>query len=526
MKTAGFVREFRGYAACAAVVAAITGLVAVVREFADVQNVSMLYLLAVLAAAVAFGSREAIATSIASMLAYNFFFVDPLHHLTVSDDEEWVGLFLLLATGIATGQLTAALRQRAREAERREREAVVLYDVVRLMAEPELERALTAVAERLRTELALSAVTISFGRQGAVRVQADTGDPESIALAQNALMQSGRVLSTGAPPTGASRGQPGRWIKVMSPVPGLRRSDRLRRVPINYRGEEAGAIALVAQPGATTFAREEDRVLSVVAGQLGQTLERLNLQREANEAEALRRTDELRTALMNAVSHDLRTPLSSIIASAGSLLQNDVQWTDDDRREFLEAIDEEAQRLNRLVGNLLDLSRIEAGTIHPEKAWYDLGSLINEVAGRFRYLAVSHRLTIAVPDDLPPVEFDYVEIDQVLTNLIENAIKYTPAAAEIAVSAHVSDNTVRIEVADSGPGIPDDALPRLFEAFYRAPSRGPRPQGSGLGLAVARGLVEAHDGRIWAENRAEGGARFVFTLPLGDARPARTERTA
>jgi two-component system sensor histidine kinase KdpD len=312
----------------------------------------------------------------------------------------------------------------------------------------------------------------------------------------------------------------------MSPVAGLRRSDRLRRVPITLRGEEIGALVLVALPGASAFAREEDRVLSVVAGQLGQTFERLSLQREANEAEALRRTDELRTALMHAVSHDLRTPLSSIIASAGSLLQEDVQWSNEDRRGFLEAIDEEAQRLNRLVGNLLDLSRIEAGSIRPEKAWYDLGSLVHEVVGRLRYLAASHHLVVEVPDDLPPIEFDYVEIDQVLTNLIENAIKYTPPGSDILVSCSRSDRSVRIDVADNGSGIPEEALPRLFEAFYRVPATSARPRGSGLGLAVARGLVEAHGGRIWAENRAEGGARFVFTLPLDDVRPIRSERTA
>jgi two-component system sensor histidine kinase KdpD len=478
-----------------------------------VANISMLYLLAVLATAVLYGTWPAIVASVAAFLCFDFFFVDPQYTFTVSDSEEWVGLGLLLATGIVTGRLAAELRDRAREAERREREAVVLYDVVRLMAEPDLQRALTSVAERLRTELDLAAVTISFGREQTLRAQADTGEPESLALTRDALGLSDMVLASGAGPTGARRSQTGRWIKVVPPARGARRSDRVRRVPIVLRGHEVGTVVLVARIGAAPFLRQQDRLLLVVANQLGLTLERLQLQREANESEVLRRTDELRTALMNAVSHDLRTPLASIIASAGSLLQSDVQWTESERREFLGAIDQEAQRLNRLVGNLLDLSRIEAGSLRPEMGWYDLGSLVEEVVGRLRFLTAAHNVTLDLPPDLPPIRFDYVEIDQVLTNLLENAIKYTPPGTQITVSVSRPDDLVRVDVTDNGPGIPRQALPRLFDAFYRGWSD-QRPQGSGLGLAVAKGLVEAHGGQIWAENRPEGGARFVFTLPL------------
>jgi two-component system sensor histidine kinase KdpD len=213
------------------------------------------------------------------------------------------------------------------------------------------------------------------------------------------------------------------------------------------------------------------------------------------------------------VSHDLRTPLSSIIASAGSLLQRDIDWTEDEEREFAQAILSESERLNRLVGNLLDLSRIEAGSLRPEKGWYDLRSLVQEVVGRLSNVTGAHKLVLDIPEDLPPVYFDYVEIDQVLSNLIENAVKYTPPGTEILVTAKADRDEVVVEVADTGPGIPLDALPRLFDAFYRASPKG-GARGSGLGLAVAKGLVEAHGGRITAENRPAGGARFVFTLPI------------
>jgi two-component system sensor histidine kinase KdpD len=285
-------------------------------------------------------------------------------------------------------------------------------------------------------------------------------------------------------------------------------------VAVGLNKQRVGTIVMVRRADSIDFTESDDRLVSALARQLGFALERLRLQREATEAEILRRTDELRTALMNAVSHDLRTPLASIIASAGSLRQRDIQWSEDDRVEFATAIENEAERLNRLVGNLLDLSRIEAGSLRPEKGWYDIGALIREVVGRLRPLAASHRLSLDLLADLPPVHLDYVEIDQVVSNLIENAIKYTPEGSEIGISAHQADGAVQIEVSDTGPGIPSDAIPHLFDAFYRAPGRESTASGSGLGLAVAKGLVEAHGGSIRAANRPEGGASFAFTLPI------------
>ncbi|TMB69284.1 MAG: DUF4118 domain-containing protein [Chloroflexi bacterium] len=520
-----------GYLCAIALTALVTGAVALIRVVADVGNASMLYLLAVMASAVLFGRGPAILASVAAFLAFNFFFVEPNYTLSVTSNDEVVALFLLLIAGIITGQLTAQLRQRADEARAREREAVVLYDVVRLMADTELERALTAVAERIRVELELSAVVIAFGKESPIRVQADTGDGEAIALAREAMGSAEMVLGGGQAPTATQRGQPGRWIRVVPPTAraiARLRNDRVRSVPVNLRGQPVGSIILVPKPGAHKIGPADDRLLSAIGHQLGVALERLSLQREATEAEVLRKTDELRKALLNAVSHDLRTPLSSIMASAGSLRQQDVSWTEDQRGEFAEAIENEAQRLNRLVGNLLDLSRIEAGSIRPEKSWYDLGSLINEVAGRLHAATAGHKLIIDVPDGLPPVLFDYVEIDQVVSNLIENAVKYTPQGTEICVSARTAGDEVEVEVADSGPGIPEGAMPRLFDAFYRASDSG-GAKGSGLGLAVAKGLVEAHGGRIRVANREGRGARFLFTLPLHATEfepPAKTKETA
>ena len=506
-----------GYVVALALTGLVTGAIWIIDQVADVANISMLYLLAVMASAIFFGSGPAIVASIAAFFAFDFFFIEPRHRLNVSEAEEWVALGLLLVTGVITGQLAAALRNRAREARRREREAVVLYDVVRLMMGSDLRESLAAVAERLRQELALAVVVIGFHGGTAAGLWAEAGEQEALGLARASGMTPKSMLGGGAGPTSQHRGSPGRWIRVLPPhIPGQPRqaSDRLREVPVRLGDETVGLISLVRHPQAAPFTAADDRLLSAVGNQLATATERTRLREEAAESEILRRTDELKTALLNTVSHDLRTPLSAIIASAGSLLQQDVQWTEDERRDFAKAIEEEGERLNRLVGNLLDLSRIQAGSLAPQRGWYDLGALVDDVLGRLRFVSSRHRLVVSVEEELPPVFLDYVFIDEVLANLIENAAKYTPPGSEIDIRATRDNDKVRVEVADTGPGIPPEALPRLFDPFYRVHREGQMARGTGLGLAVAKGLVEAHAGHIRAENREGGGASFVFTLPL------------
>ena len=247
--------------------------------------------------------------------------------------------------------------------------------------------------------------------------------------------------------------------------------------------------------------------------------ERERLRQQATDAEVLRRADELKTALLGAVSHDLRTPLSSIIASAGSLQQRDVEWTASERDGFIADIEGEARRLERIVANLLDLSRMESGTLRPERGWYDLAALIDDVLGRLRTQTAGHRVHVDVPDDLPPVPVDYVEIDQVLSNLVENAAQHTPPGTNVWLGARATADELRVTVSDDGPGIAEDMRARLFDAFVRGGDRrGTR--GAGLGLAIARGLVEAHGGRITADARPGGGAIIAFTLPLRAPAPA------
>jgi two-component system, OmpR family, sensor histidine kinase KdpD len=522
-----WVRRLVGYLAALGAVALVSLFIGIVVGRVNLANVSMLYLLAVLATAVAFGHGPAVFASVLAFLVFDWFFVQPLHQLNVSDPEEWVSLLFFLLTAIVTGQLAARQRDRAREAQQREREAVVLYDVVRLLGEAELEDALGAVAERLRTELQLASVAFELWRPSGEAVRIGAGDLGSLPYQQAGPVD--RVLQGGRAPAPDAHAAPGRWVRIVPPGRSVRSEppgprEGVAMVPIRVGERRVGAVLLVRPLGRGTFDPSNDRLLSAAAAQIGLAVERDRLRKEATEAEILRRTDQLRAALLNAVSHDLRTPLAAIMASAGSLRQEDVVWSDEERQGFAQAIEEEAEHLNRLVGNLLDLSRIQGGSLRPEMSWHDLGALVRDVLERLRQVTARHTLETSIPDDLPPVWLDPVEIGEVVYNLVENAAKYSPAESELRVEVVQDPSSVRVEVLDRGPGIPAAALPRLFDPFYRVIDGQPRPKGLGLGLAVVKGLVEAHGGQVVAENRAGGGARFAFSLPLteapADTRPA------
>lgn len=235
---------------------------------------------------------------------------------------------------------------------------------------------------------------------------------------------------------------------------------------------------------------------------------------KAREAALARRSDELKTALLRAVTHNLRTPLASIKASVSGLRQPEATFAEEDRAELLAEIEEEADRLDRLVTNLLDASRLEAGGVTVSRHPQDLAELVCAVVDRIqsRLTGQQVEVTVDIPDELPPVSCDYAQIDQVVTNLLENALIHTPPGTPVMARAQRDNGAVRVEIVDGGPGIPLPDRERLFQPFERGRTRAP---GTGLGLTIARGFVEAHGGRLWLEEAAsESGARFVFTLPV------------
>ncbi|MCL5256532.1 MAG: ATP-binding protein [Chloroflexi bacterium] len=506
-----------GYLFGSVSVAVTSVLIGLIHAYTSVPNISMLYLVAVLVTAIVFGSRPAVAASLIAFLTFNWFFVAPLHTFLVAQPAEIVALALFLITAIATGELASAQRSRALEARQREREASVMYDVARLLNQDSIDLALRTVAERLLEELNLAAVSIRLRGGKEAAGAADVGDPSAQQMIYSGRRDRMELLRDAGKPTGAGCASHGRWVHIMPPHGSRGKREpadhRLHEVPVRAHEERLGDLFLVQRRGAAEFTEAEDRLLMAVATQLGAAVERIILRHEATESEILRRSDRLKTALLNAVSHDLRTPLASIIASAGSLRKPDANWSEEDKLEFATAIEEEAQRLNRIVGNLLDMSRIQGGSLQPQKAWYDVRALVDDVIGRLRPIISDHHIRVDIPDGLPPVDLDYVEIDQVLSNLIENAARYSPAGEEIEIVARTAGGQIELQVADHGPGIPAEAAAHLFDPFYRVDGH-EHVQGAGLGLAVAKGLVEVHGGSIRAENRSGGGASFIFTLPL------------
>jgi two-component system, OmpR family, sensor histidine kinase KdpD len=278
-----------------------------------------------------------------------------------------------------------------------------------------------------------------------------------------------------------------------------------------------GHDVLYVEPrGTLTIARAEEALglvlllfTALVTAQLADTARRTH--ETAHAAAVARRSDELKTALLRAVTHDLRTPLAAIKASVSALRQTDAAFTGEDRAELLSEIEEESDRLDRLVRNLLDASRVEGGSLRIRKRPQDLRELVTSAVARVHSLTQGRDVRLDVPEDLPHVACDYQQIEQVVVNLLENAALHTPEESSIAVSARRDGGCVRVAIADTGPGIPAAERERLFKPFERG-ATGAR--GSGLGLAIARGFIEAHAGRIWAEDAPAGGACIIFTLPL------------
>lgn len=478
---------------------------------ARLANASMLYLVAVLASAIGFGRGPAILAAVAAFLTFDWFFVEPLHQITIADPEEVLSLGLFLLVAVVTGQLAAEQRRRAGQAREREREAVVLADVARLAAEPDLDRALEGVAGRVQSELGLEAVGVLMRDRAPVVVPRSA---EAERLFGTASAAATHALSAGTTPSAVAAGRTGRWVRV---VAGTSADDRARRrlhsVPIGTAEARTGTLLALRRTGAEPLGTSAARLLAAAAAQIALSVDRARLRDEATEAEVLRRSDDLKSALLGAVSHELRTPLASIMASAGSLRQRDVDWTEAEREEFHDAIEQEVERLDRLVGELLDLSRIESGRLVLSRQYHPLDALVDDVLGRLRRITQAHRLAVEVPDDLPPISIDYQRMDQVLSNLVENAVKYAPTGTTITVRARRDAAGLRLEVADQGPGIRLEDRERAFVPFHRIRADG-RAQGAGLGLAIARRLVEAHGGRIWIESAPGSGARVVISLPL------------
>ncbi len=504
-----------------------------------IPNISLIYLIVVLALGSTRGLFAAVFAAVVAFLGFDFFLELPLYLFTIERPEEWLALFIFLCTAIITGQLASALRLRAEQARERERETRTLYELVRdTNNEEDLDHQLSIVVQMVVEVFGVRGV-----RDCAILLPDEHDRPVLRASAHEPVMHmqlsvdelttAAWVMREGQTVEFYDHAHNSRKLGGYSPRVVIRSTNMqfasrsyLSLFPLKTSQKVAGVLCVLIEEDPRLFSREKrlgsaanrsdprSTFFWAFLDQATSMIEHARLRREGLQVEILQRTDVLRAALLSSVSHDLRTPLTSIKAAASSLLQDDVQWDDEAQRSFLLAIEHEADRLNRLVENLLDISRIEGGALHPEKEWYPIDELLHDVLSRMQRLLQGRPVVTDLPADLPPVELDYLMIDQVVTNVLENAVRYTPAGSplEIAVSATASE--MLVSLADRGPGIPHNDLERIFDKFYRVLGHTRKTGGTGVGLAVCRGLIEAHGGRIWATNRSDGGALFRFTLPL------------
>lgn len=489
--------------------AAASGLVWLLEVQFGIPDASPVYLLAVVITALVSGTFGAVAAAVIGILLYDYLFTHPFATLEISDPGEWLSLILLLFVGLVVGQLTALERSRTLTAEAREREARELFLVSHALA---TRSSTTAVLQEIATLLLRAAdmtgLWIALGPdEASERVAAEAGTRE----APGGLYWQLRRFPGK---------EPAQWVRIHQPPVGRTRMPQdgpptaggeAFRVRIEAGGRPFGSIWGLRRRGAGRPDRSATRLISASADQLGQALAQDGLAAEARAADVARQSDTLKTALLQSVSHDLRTPLATIRAAAGTL-QPDSGLDDAGRRASAEAIEREVGRLDRLVANLLDLGRIEAGELRAELDVFELDDLAGRTIVRFTPRLAGHELRVDVPPI--PVLVDPVFLDEAITNLLDNALKFAGAAAVIRVSAATGDEaSARLVVEDSGAGVPDAVLGQLFERFYRAPSNGARGRpGTGIGLAVVRGLVEAMGGSAIARRSELGGLAVEIRL--------------
>lgn len=489
--------------------AAATGLVWLLETRFGVLNASPVYLLAVVITALVSGTAGALLAAVAGILIYDFLFVHPVQTFVINDPAEWLNLILLLFVGLVVGQLTALERSRAVTAETREREARELFLVSRALATRSSTAAVLAeIAEVLRREVGLRSVWFALGPDDASERNVAVAGDEPAAVASSLQWQLRRMPGD----------EPARWVRIHNPPAGRTRDATERaetetyRVRIEAGGKGLGTIRATRERGRGVPDRSATRLLAAAADQVGQALAQDQLAAEASAAEIARQSDALKSALLQSVSHDLRTPLATIRTAAGTL-RPESGLDAEGRGASAAAIEREVERLDRLVTNLLDLGRIDAGELRADLDVFELDDLAGRTIDRLAPRLAGHQVQVEIGP--LPVLVDPVFLDEALTNLLDNAVKFSGPTSTISIeAAEIDDDWVRLVVEDDGPGVGEGRLEALFEPFHRRPAADGRLRpGTGIGLAVVRGLVEAMGGRVRARSSSLGGLAVELDLP-------------
>jgi two-component system sensor histidine kinase KdpD len=458
----------------------------------------MAYLLGVVLVSMRFGYVASLLAAVLSVVAFDFFFVPPYFSFAVSDLRYALTFAVMFLVAVIISHLTMRIRDQADAARHAERRSASLYACARELGLVYSKDLLLRSAERHLREV--------FGVRVAALLPGASGALEPAFAGEGTLDEGGKDVGVAE------------WVWLHQRPAGAGTdtlpSARALFVPLKGARGRVGVLALYPSNETRLSDPDERQLLETFAGLVGSALERAQLADEARRSQLLVETEQLRNSLLSSVSHDLRTPLGVVTGATSSLLDEHGPRDPVVRRELLQTAHEEALRLNRLVSNLLDMTRLEAGALKVRKELQPLEEVVGAALGRLEDRLTGREVTTSLPPDLPLVPFDSALIEQVLINLLENATKYSPPKSAIEVAADVDGGSVEVAVSDRGPGVGEEDVERVFEKFYRV--RAGEGGGAGLGLAICRGIVVAHGGRIWVENREGGGATFRFTLPLED----------
>ena len=488
------------YLGSAGAVAAALGIGVLLKHFIAVQSISLVFLTAVLATAIAWGLLPSLFACVLSVLAYNFFFLPPLYTFTVGDPENVLALFFFLIVAVIVSNLTARTRTQVFTARSQAKTTAELYAFSRKVAGiGALDDLLWATAYQITSMLNVRTVLLTPVKEGE-GLEVASGYPPEDHL-DDADMAAARW--TWERNRAAGRGA--------DTLPGGKRLF----LPLRTGSGPVGVIGIDRDTPGPLLTPDERRLLDALCDQAAVAIERISLAKGLDEARVLAETERLRAALLTSISHDLRTPLASILGTVSSLRSFPEKYNAVDREELLATLQDEAERLNRFVSNLLDMTRLESGAIELKLDLLDVGEIIGSALQRAGNVLAAHRVEVNIEPNLPMLRLDAVLFEQVLFNLLDNAAKYSPAGSNIEVRATRDGELIEIEVVDEGPGIPPADFERIFDKFYRVHAEDRRRAGTGLGLAICRGFVEALGGWIVARNRRDrSGALLTIRMPV------------
>jgi two-component system sensor histidine kinase KdpD len=463
-----------------------------------ITNVALVFLTAVLASGVVYGPWPSLAACVVSALAYNFFFLPPYYTFTIADPENVVALFFFLVVAAIASNLTARVRAQSVVARERANTTEALYLFARKLA------GVFALDDLLW------ATSFQFAQMLKLRVVILLPDGESVSLRAGYppedILEEGDIAAA-------------RWVWDHA-TPAGRGADTLPGgkwlfLPMRTGRGTVGVVGLESEKPGPLLSPDQRRLFDALADQAALAIERINLVEDIDRNRMSAETERLRSALLTSISHDLRTPLASILGSASSLKSFGATIDQKSKDELLESILEEAERLNRFIANLLDMTRLESGAVAPKLELVDLSDVVGSALRRATGVLAAHTVVLSLPSDLPMLKLDPVLFEQALFNLLDNAAKYSPAGSTVNMTGERTGGRVQLAVSDTGSGIPAEDLERIFDKFYRVQSLDHKRAGTGLGLAISRAFVEAMGGTLNAGNRPGGhGAVFTISLPV------------